>query len=112
MMLSIAPYLIRAYHAWTEDAKLTPHILVDCTYSSVIVPKQFIQQNKIVLNIASNATHNLIINNDNLSFKARFSKNLINIFIPINAINSIYASENGKGMFFETEEKPNLKLLD
>lgn len=117
-MPSVAPYLIRAYHAWMEDAELTPHILVDCAYSGVVVPKQFIQQDKIVLNIASNATHDLMINNDNLSFKARFSNKSVDIFVPINAVASIYAGENGEGMFFETEtkkteeKKPNLTLLD
>ncbi len=116
-LLSIVPYLIKAYHTWMEDTKLTPHILVDCTYLGVVVPKQFIQQDKIVLNIASNATHDLVINNDNLSFKARFSNKSVDIFVPINAVASIYASENGEGMFFETEvketeKKPNLTLLD
>ncbi|BBB24295.1 stringent starvation protein B [Isorropodon fossajaponicum endosymbiont JTNG4] len=115
---SVAPYLIRAYHAWMEDTELTPHILVDCTYSGVVVPKQFIQQDKIVLNIASNATHDLVINNNNLSFKARFSNKSVDIFVPINAVASIYAGENGEGMFFEVgtktteEKKPNLTLLD
>lgn len=112
-VLSVAPYLIRAYHAWMEDAELTPHVLVDCTYSGVVVPKQFIQQDKIVLNIASNATHDLLINNDNLSFKARFANKSVDIFVPINAVASIYAGENGEGMLFETEKtKPNLTLLD
>lgn len=112
-VLSVAPYLIRAYHACMEDAELTSHVLVDCTYSGVVVPKQFIQQDKIVLNIASNATHDLVINNDNLSFKARFANKSVDIFVPINAVASIYAGENGEGMLFETEEtKPNLTLLD
>lgn len=112
-VLSVVPYLIRAYHAWMEDAELTPHVLVDCTYSGVVVPRQFIQQDKIVLNIASNATHDLLINNDNLSFKARFANKSVDIFVPIKAVASIYAGENGEGMLFETEEtKPNLTLLD
>ncbi|QKQ24591.1 stringent starvation protein B [Candidatus Ruthia endofausta] len=114
---SVVPYLIRAYHAWMEDAELTPHILVDCTYSGVVVPKQFIQQNKIVLNIASNTTHDLVINNNSLSFKARFSNKLVDIFVPINAVSSIYAGENGEGTLFKTEtkkteKKPNLTLLN
>jgi stringent starvation protein B len=39
-----------------EDSGLTPHILVDCSKADVVVPKPFIQQDKIVLNISSNAT--------------------------------------------------------
>jgi stringent starvation protein B len=57
-------YLIRAYHEWMEDSGLTPHILVDCSKADVVVPKPFIQQDKIVLNISNNATTSLVINND------------------------------------------------
>ncbi len=118
-MISVAPYLIRAYHQWMEDSELTPHILVNCSSSGVVVPGEFIQQNRIVLNIASSATHNLQIQNDAISFKARFSGQSVDIYVPTDAILSIYAGENGEGMFFETEdqddEKPSksgLTLLD
>lgn len=82
------------------------------------MPKLFIQQGKIVLNIASNATSALIISNESVSFKARFKGVSHKIFIPINAVLTIYADENGEGMFFENErqslekqKKPNLTLL-
>ncbi len=118
-MISVAPYLIRAYHQWMEDSELTPHILVDCSKPGVVVPNEFVQQNRIVLNIATTATHGLQIHNDAISFKARFSGQSIDIYVPTDAILSIYAGENGEGMFFEAEdqddEKPNksgLTLLD
>lgn len=102
-----------------EDSGLTPHILVDCSKSGISVPKPFIQQGKIVLNIASNATNALVISNESISFKARFEGGSYDIFIPTNAVLTIYAGENGEGMFFENEsqspkkqEKPNLTLLD
>ncbi len=119
--VSVAPYLIRAYHQWMEDSELTPHILVDCSKENVIVPSPYIQQGKIVLNIASEATSNLLINNETVSFKARFDGKPQTISVPTSAILTIYAGENGEGMFFETgiekpdqdkEQKPNLTLLD
>lgn len=120
-IVSVAPYLIRAYHQWMEDSELTPHILVDCSKEKVIVPSPYIQQGKIVLNIASEATSNLLINNETVSFKARFDGKTQTVSVPTNAILTIYAGENGEGMFFETgnddlaqvkEQKPNLTLLD
>ncbi|WXU00570.1 MAG: Stringent starvation protein B [Catillopecten margaritatus gill symbiont] len=119
-MTSVAPYLMRAYHQWMEDSGLTPHILVDCSKSEVTVPKAFIQQGKIVLNIASQATSHLVINNESISFKARFEGKSQDIFVPTNTVLTIYAAENGEGMFFEndnlpvaeTEKKPTLKILD
>jgi len=119
--VSVAPYLIRAYHQWMEDSGLTPHILVDCSKEGVIVPSPYIQQGKIVLNIASEATSALVISNETVSFKARFDGKSQTISVPTEAILTIYAGENGEGMFFETgaqnteqnnEQKPNLTLLD
>ncbi|MBT3431966.1 MAG: ClpXP protease specificity-enhancing factor [Candidatus Thioglobus sp.] len=121
-MASVAPYLIRAYHQWMEDSSLTPHILVDCSKEGTIVPKPYIQQGKIVLNISTNASSNLTIGNQELSFKARFNNKSQEIHVPIDAVLSIYAGENGEGMFFENDgnpkdptkptNKPNLTLLD
>jgi len=119
--VSVAPYLIRAYHQWMEDSELTPHILVDCSKANVVVPRPYIQQGKIVLNIASEATSDLLINNETVSFKARFDGKSQTISVPTSAILTIYAGENGEGMFFEVgakntdqnnEQKPNLTLLD
>lgn len=118
-MVTVAPYLIRAYHQWIEDSSLTAHILVDCSVDSVVVPTQFIQQDRIVLNIASTATKSLSLLNECISFKARFSGQSMDVYIPIEAVLSIYAGENGEGMLFEAkdqqpkiEKKPNLTLLD
>jgi len=115
----VTPYLMRAYHQWMEDSGLTAHILVDCSHPEVLVPKQFIQQNKIVLNITASATESLVLNNEYISFKARFSGQSVDVYIPIYAVLSIYAGENGEGMMFEvkeqpaeTEQKPGLKLLE
>lgn len=118
---SVAPYLIRAYHHWMEDSELTPHILVDCSRADVVVPAPYIQQQQIVLNIATKATRALAISNESITFKARFDGQSQTISVPIDAVLTIYAGENGEGMFFETErkstdstqpKKPKLTLLD
>ena len=119
-MSGVAPYLIRAYCDWIEDSNLTPHILVDCEKTGVVVPEGFAKEGKIVLNIGSSATEGRLITNNSISFKARFSGRPQKIIIPCESVLTIYAQENGEGMFFDNKvetkgdknEKPNLTILD
>ena len=120
-MILVAPYLIRAYHQWMEDSQLTPHVLVDCSKADVIVPKAYVKQNQIVLNISNEATNALVISNETISFKARFDGKSQTISVPTSAVLTIYAGENGEGMFFEngteeaeqsSDQSSNLTLLD
>ena len=119
-MSGIVPYLIRAYCDWIEDLGLTPHVLVSCEKGGVIVPERLAKKGKIVLNISSSATENRLITNDSISFKARFGKNFQKVVIPCEAVLTIYAQENGEGMFFDSKldpkegknDKPNLTILD
>ena len=119
-MSGVAPYLIRAYCDWIEDSNLTPHILVDSEKTGVVVPEGFAKEGKIVLNISSSATEARLITNDSISFKARFSGKPQKIIVPYEAVLTIYAQENGEGMFFDNKletkgdktEKPSLTILD
>ncbi|SMM97875.1 Stringent starvation protein B [uncultured Candidatus Thioglobus sp.] len=120
-MMPLSPYLVRAYHQWMEDSNLTPHLLVNCSKSDVIVPKSFIQEGKIVLNISSDAVNTLVISNESISFKTRFNEKFEEVFVPIEAVLTIYAAENGDGIFFEKKikdsisedkQKPKLTVLD
>ena len=119
-MSGVVPYLIRAYCDWIEDSNLTPHILVDCEKTGVVVPEGLANEGKIVLNISSSATENRLITNDFISFKARFSGKSHKITVPCEAVLTIYAQENGEGMFFDNKfetkgdknDKPSLTILD
>ena len=119
-MSGVFPYLIRAYCDWIEDSNLTPHILVDCKKTGVVVPEGLANEGKIVLNISSSATENRLITNDFISFKARFSGKPQKITVPCKAVLAIYAQENGEGMFFDNKfetkgdknDKPSLTILD
>ncbi len=94
------PYLLRAIHQWILDNDLTPHILVNAESPNVDVPAQSVQNGQIVLNIAPHAISNEIIDNEAISFSARFSGVVQSLYIPIKAVRAIYASENGEGMAF------------
>ncbi len=103
--ISTKPYLIRAIYEWCSDSGLTPHIAVKVN-SGTRVPMAFVKNGEIVLNISYGATHALSIDNDSISFSARFSGVSRDIFIPIECIVAIYANETGQGMAFEVAESP------
>ena len=99
-MSSNKPYLLRALNEWILDNGQTPHIIVDINAQNLQVPQEAIQDGKLVLNIAPQATRQLEMGNDAISFEARFSARSFEIFLPIDAVMAIYARENGQGMMF------------
>ena len=93
------PYLIRALHQWCADFGFTPFIAVFVD-QSVEVPMEFVKKDEIVLNLSTEACHNLQIENDWISFQARFGGVPKKILVPISHVLAIYARENGQGMSF------------
>ncbi len=106
-MTSSRPYLLRAIYEWLSDNGLTPYILVDAYVEGVEVPQRFVEDGKIILNIAAEAVAGLIIGNDIVEFSARFSGKQEHIIAPVNSISAIYAHENGRGMVFNESDIDN-----
>ena len=106
-MTSNQPYLLRAIHQWILDNDYTPHLLINAQLAGVEVPVQSVQNGQIVLNIAPHAISNLLMDNEAVSFSARFSGVVQSIYVPVEAIRAIYASENGEGMVFPEPESSN-----
>lgn len=103
-MTSNRPYLIRAVNEWLLDNRCTPHLLVNAEAPGVDVPRQYIQDGKIVLNIGPSAVEGLRVSNDEVTFLARFSGVSQLVSLPIGAVLAIYAKENGRGMMFSEDE--------
>lgn len=99
-MTSTRPYLLRAMHEWIVDNGMTPHLLVDATVDGVAVPPQHVEDGSIVLNAGPTAVRDLELGNEWVSFSARFAGVAQEIFVPIAAVQAVYARENGQGMFF------------
>jgi stringent starvation protein B len=97
-MTSHRPYLLRALNEWIADNNMTPHLLVDATRAGVQVPSQAVSDGKVVLNIAERAVARLLIDNDAVSFTARFGGVSHPVVVPISAVLAIYARETGQGM--------------
>lgn len=106
-MSSNRPYLIRAFFDWIVDNDCTPHIAVDAERGGVKVPHNYVKDGEIVLNIAPRAVADLQINGEGISFSGRFGGIPKDIYVPIEAILGIYARENGQGMMFPPEERPD-----
>ena len=98
------PYLLRAIHEWITDSLCTPHLVVDATMQGVEVPRQYVKDGKIVLNVSWNATANLRLGNDDVSFSGRFGGVSMSVRAPINAVLAIYARETGQGMIFADDD--------
>ena len=96
---STRPYLIRALHDWCTDNGFTPYIAVYVD-DHVQVPKEYVKNNEIVLNVGFEATSALKLGNELIEFKARFGGTSREIAVPIDHVIAIYARENGQGMAF------------
>jgi stringent starvation protein B len=106
------PYMARAIYEWIVDNNLTPYLLVDATRPNTMVPEQFIQDGQIVLNIVPHAVHALNINNEAISFSARFGGVSRDLYIPIQAVLGLYARENGQGLFFDPNEYADTQIVE
>mgnify|MGYP001473500348 CR=1 FL=1 len=96
---STRPYLIRALYEWCTDNGLTPYVAVRVD-DTVRVPREYVKDGEIVLNISMDATSALKLGNDYIEFKARFVGVARDIMIPLGRVMAIYARENGQGMAF------------
>lgn len=96
---STRPYLIRALHEWCTDQGFSPYLAVQVD-ASVQVPREYVKNHEIVLNVSFDATSNLRLGNDFIEFKARFGGVPRDIVVPVDHVVAIYAKENGQGMAF------------
>jgi stringent starvation protein B len=96
---STRPYLIRALYEWCTDNGFTPYVAVQVD-DTVQVPREYVKNGEIVLNISFDATSSLKLGNDFIEFKARFAGIAREIIVPVGRVIAIYARENGQGMAF------------
>ena len=98
--ISTKPYLIRAIHEWCTDSGYRPYIAV-AVDEHTVVPREFVRNGEIVLNVSASATNRLNISNELIEFEARFGGVARAVSIPIDNVSAIYAQETGHGMAFE-----------
>ena len=91
-------------HEWICDSGCTPHLVVDATADGVDVPRAYVKDGKIVLNVSMSATAQLKLGNDEVSFSGRFGGASMHVRVPIAAVLAIYARETGQGLVFSDED--------
>ena len=103
--VSTKPYLLRAIWEWCVDQGFTPYLatLVD---ENTRVPPGYARDGQIVLNLSPDATGQLQMANDFISFQGRFGGVAHSLVIPVANVIAIYARENGQGMAFPMPEGP------
>lgn len=101
-MMSTKPYLLRALYEWCLDQGLTPYLQV-LVNATTRVPREHVREGQIVLNIGPDATHQMSMGNEEITFQARFNGSAFPVKVPVAAVMAIYARENGQGMAFEPD---------
>ncbi len=99
---STKPYLLRALWEWCCDNGFTPYLSVQ-TDERTRVPREFVRDGQIVLNVGPDATNKLQIGNEYIEFQARFGGVARELSVPVDRVSAIYARENGAGMVFEID---------
>jgi stringent starvation protein B len=105
--LSTKPYLVRAIYEWCVDSGFTPYLSV-VVDEHTLVPREHVKNGEIILNIGPAASRNLLLGNDEIQFSSRFNGVSQNLLIPMYAVATVFAKENGQGLVFP-KEMPKLQ---
>jgi stringent starvation protein B len=100
------PYFLRALYEWCVDSGHTPYLTVRVD-KQTRVPQAYVKDGQIVLNVGPSAVRNMHMDNDWVTFSARFGGMSHSIEIPVGNVLAIYARETGDGMAFENLAHPN-----
>ncbi len=100
MAKSRRPYLIRAVYDWAADNGYTPHLLISADAPGVNVPREYVKEGRITLNLSPMSVQNLDLNRDPIRFFARFGGQQFEVQVPSGAVLAVFARENGEGIVF------------
>ncbi|HEX8964360.1 MAG TPA: ClpXP protease specificity-enhancing factor [Rhodocyclaceae bacterium] len=99
-MIPTKPYLVRAIYEWCIDQGFVPYLTV-AVDDRTRVPREYVKDGQITLNVGPEASHQLMMGNEEITFQARFNGAAFPVVVPVNAVAAIFARENGMGMSFE-----------
>ena len=100
-MNSSRPYLINALIDWIADNDCTPFVVVRADVDGVEVPREYVEDDRIVLNISPRAVRNYGMADGAMMFDSRFGGRPFRVVAPLSAVVAVYAKETGQGMAFE-----------
>src|SRR6201988_3797663 len=98
------PFLRRAMHQWITECGNKPPVIVEAGYEGAEVPRAYVKDGKIVLNLSEGATQHLRLGNEEVEFDARFAGVVHHVRFPVSAVLGVYARETGEGMVFSEQD--------
>ena len=99
-MAMLRSYIVKATYSWLVDHGFTPYILVDTEYEGVVVPNNYIDEDKkILLDLSPQAIQNLNISDSHITFDATFDGELMSVEIPIESILEVFSKETEQGIY-------------
>lgn len=110
-MTSFRFYLVDALIRWLLDNDCVPHIVLQCNLPNVVVPEEFVRDNRLVLNVAPSAVENYSLTQSTIAFDTCFNGVSHRISAPVGAIVGVCARGSSIGMMFEAENETNLQTL-
>jgi stringent starvation protein B len=100
------PYLIRAMYEWCAHERFSPYLAV-AVDASCKVPMAHVRNGQIVLDISMNATHQLDLGIEAISFQARFGGVAQSLYVPMNRVLGVFPEhDQSLGAFFEITATP------
>lgn len=81
-MVSTKPYFVRAIFEWCVDQGFTPYVNV-VVGPHTRVPREFVRDGQIVLNVGPDATSQLLMGNEEITFQARFNGVAFSVVVPV-----------------------------
>lgn len=111
-MTSFRCYLVDALIRWLLDNDCIPHIVLQCDLPNVFVPKEFVRDNRLVLNVAPNAVNNYSLTKTTIAFDTCFDGVSYPISAPVGAIVGVCARGSSVGMMFEAEDDTDQQPLE
>jgi stringent starvation protein B len=104
---SFKPYLIRAMYEWCAEQRFSPYLAV-AVDGSCKVPMAHVRNGQIVLDISMDATHQLELGLEAITFQARFGGVAQHLYVPINRVLGIFPEHDQTlGVFFEVSAESN-----
>lgn len=105
-MKTLKASLLDAVYGWALDNEFTPYLVAVADYPGVEVPESAVDQGTVVLNIHPRAVRDFVLDDDFVTFSARFSGQARTVSVPVAAVTALYAQENGEGVSFALPEPP------
>lgn len=98
-MARLRACLLEATYDWLAKYDLVPYVLIDAEHDNVQVPRDYVEDGRIVLNISPEAVQNFEVTDQFIRFDASFSGQAWEVFAPIAAVLALYSSETTQGIY-------------